>query len=149
MTFPPFIDDLEPLDFLNQYDGQRLVSQEVTCDHCGEGHVTGHTDDRGGIETWTFACGRRLEHPGDEMTHISRTFSKTCHCRSGFTCGPARQSCGLDMLACSNAHSFHECGHDFTGPMIEFRTEGGGLCGTRVCQTCGVDAMAHDSMVGP
>lgn len=77
--------------------------------------------------------------------------SEPCKCNCGYTCGgPGR--CALfekDAIDCIEKHHVRDCEHDFTGPWIEFKFDGGGGGGSVSCKKCGETAMDHDCRVGP
>lgn len=70
-----------------------------------------------------------------------------CECRCGYTCG-GPGVCGAPLLECLNTHFVRDCGHDFTGDLIEIDFMGGKAT-TVTCRKCGLPAISHDLRCGP
>lgn len=72
--------------------------------------------------------------------------SRECRCNCGYICN---RQCGLKIMTCMKEHYQRDCDHDFTGPGVEYETDGGMSVQSVTCSKCGVDAASHDLMVGP
>lgn len=77
------------------------------------------------------------------------TTPKECYCKCGYRCGgPGKcKEKPFDCLEIADGkHFVVDCGHDFTGPWIEFENNTGGSV---TCVKCGLSSMAHAVGAGP
>lgn len=76
-----------------------------------------------------------------------------CRCDCGYRCSRGRAGqpkCGLEIMACMDAHYARDCGHDWSGPTFSWTDEDGrGGGSTATCARCGAGQMDHDMAVGP
>jgi len=72
--------------------------------------------------------------------------TKPCVCKCGYRCGGPGICNDKECLTKTDGlHFVKECGHDFTGPMVEVNE----YCTSSTCKKCGVTSISHDMHVGP
>lgn len=76
--------------------------------------------------------------------------TKRCECRCGYRCGgPGRCSLGvLECLQQAEGHFTKDCGHDWSGPVVEGEMHGGSYSSAS-CAHCGMEMIWHDMRFGP
>lgn len=87
-------------------------------------------------------CSLLRETAGEKLGAVA-----PCECRCGYRCG-GPGVCKLDVFDClqqEEGHFVRDCDHDFSGELVAVDKNSM----SKVCQKCGLSALAHDMIVGP